>query len=410
MSLSYPTQENLNKAAFVLATIQNTYKLNLTKLADGVLNVSFKTPLNEHDCFAIGVTFAEEEKYHIAVVWLLEAFRRFNKTDGADELGANILNNLVYAYKMLNNIKEASFWLQQLLHAVPEHPQLKCKYLSENHPFLKLAPVKLEELYLGPDVYLFHNVISDREIEDINSVSKTRFKPCALFKKRKSAEYRLRLCDSTFLEDDIGSKTLIKLYRRVHDFTGMTVNYSEELHVVKYSVGGYYAPHTDFWRKTTSELGYEIQGNRLATVLFYVSVVEKVISNLIKDYVSVVEKLSSPGQGGATVFPHLGLNVYPVKGAALFWKNLYASGEGDLDTVHASCPVIRGSKMIMTQWINSIGQELSLPCSLKKEQGWRENLKLPILEKIMNTSKHVQIKRDMQNCRRYDSRKVFSRY
>lgn len=52
--------------------------------------------------------------------------------------------------------------------------RLKCKYLSENHPFLKLAPVKLEELYLGPDVYLFHNVISDREIEDINSVSKTR--------------------------------------------------------------------------------------------------------------------------------------------------------------------------------------------------------------------------------------------
>lgn len=52
--------------------------------------------------------------------------------------------------------------------------RLKCKYLSENHPFLKLAPVKLEELYLEPDVYLFHDVISDREIEHFSTISKTR--------------------------------------------------------------------------------------------------------------------------------------------------------------------------------------------------------------------------------------------
>lgn len=64
----------------------------------------------------------------------------------------------------------------------------------------------------------------------------------------------------------------------------------------------------------------------------------------------------------------------------------------------------------MTQWISSIGQELSLPCNLKKEQGWRENLKLPQMRRIYNTSKHEEIKRDIQICRRYDSRKVFSRY
>lgn len=51
----------------------------------------------------IGVLFAEEEKYHIAIVWLLEAFRKFNKTDRIDDLEANILNSLVYAYKMLSN-------------------------------------------------------------------------------------------------------------------------------------------------------------------------------------------------------------------------------------------------------------------------------------------------------------------
>lgn len=68
-----------------------------------------------------------------------------------------------------------------------------------------------------------------------------------MFKKSKGAEYQLRLCNSTFLEYDVGPEFL-KLYRRVNDFTAMTVNYSEELHVVNYWVGGYYAPHTDFWR------------------------------------------------------------------------------------------------------------------------------------------------------------------
>ncbi|XP_026315825.1 prolyl 4-hydroxylase subunit alpha-1-like [Hyposmocoma kahamanoa] len=52
--------------------------------------------------------------------------------------------------------------------------RLKCKYLSGNHPYLKLAPVKLEELYLDPDVYMFHDVISDHEIEHIKVISEPR--------------------------------------------------------------------------------------------------------------------------------------------------------------------------------------------------------------------------------------------
>lgn len=55
-------------------------------------------------------------------------------------------------------------------------------------------------------------------------------------------------------------------------------------------------------------------------------------------------QMSNAHQGGATVFLHLGLTVYPVKGAALYWKNLYPSGEKDVLTCHASCPVLQGSK------------------------------------------------------------------
>lgn len=54
--------------------------------------------------------------------------------------------------------------------------------------------------------------------------------------------------------------------------------------------------------------------------------------------------MSDVAQGGATVFTELGLSVFPQKRAALFWLNLHPSGEGDLATRHAACPVLRGSK------------------------------------------------------------------
>jgi hypothetical protein len=57
-----------------------------------------------------------------------------------------------------------------------------------------------------------------------------------------------------------------------------------------------------------------------------------------------VGQMSDVAQGGATVFTKLGLSVFPQRGAAAFWLNLHASGEGDLATRHAACPVLRGSK------------------------------------------------------------------
>ena len=48
--------------------------------------------------------------------------------------------------------------------------------------------------------------------------------------------------------------------------------------------------------------------------------------------------------GGATVFPSLGLTLYPVERGAAFWYNLLEDGTGDVSTRHAACPVLLGSK------------------------------------------------------------------
>lgn len=52
--------------------------------------------------------------------------------------------------------------------------RLTCRYLTENHPFLKLAPIKMEQRYIDPDVFVFYEVLSDEEIEFVKSMAKPR--------------------------------------------------------------------------------------------------------------------------------------------------------------------------------------------------------------------------------------------
>lgn len=40
----------------------------------------------------------------------------------------------------------------------------------------------------------------------------------------------------------------------------------------------------------------------------------------------------------------LGVCVCVLKGTAVFWYNLFPSGEGDYNTRHAACPVLVGNK------------------------------------------------------------------
>lgn len=60
--------------------------------------------------------------------------------------------------------------------------------------------------------------------------------------------------------------------QRVEDMTGLTTKTAEELQVVNYGIGGHYEPHFDFARREEKNAFKSLgSGNRIATVLFYVS-------------------------------------------------------------------------------------------------------------------------------------------
>ncbi|XP_072939293.1 prolyl 4-hydroxylase subunit alpha-1-like [Epargyreus clarus] len=225
--------------------------------------------------------------------------------------------------------------------------RLKCRYLTENHPFLKIAPIKMEQMYIKPDIIIFHEVMYDDEIEHIKELSKPRFRRATVHDPKTgnlvAAQYRIS--KSAWLRDE-ESPVVARVSRRVRDFTGLSLESAEELQVVNYGIGGHYEPHYDFARKKEHAFG-RFNGNRIATVLFYMSEV---------------------AQGGATVFTELGLSLFPVHRAAAFWLNLHPSGEGDFATRHAACPVLRGSKWVSNKWIHQGGQELIKPCDLEYQQ------------------------------------------
>lgn len=45
--------------------------------------------------------------------------------------------------------------------------KLKCYHDTRNDPWFKLQPVKVEEVHLAPDIFLFHDIVTKDELEDI---------------------------------------------------------------------------------------------------------------------------------------------------------------------------------------------------------------------------------------------------
>ncbi|GMR44194.1 hypothetical protein PMAYCL1PPCAC_14389, partial [Pristionchus mayeri] len=130
--------------------------------------------------------------------------------------------------------------------------------------------------------------------------------------------------------------------------TNLEMETAEELQIANYGIGGHYDPHFDHARKEETKAFEDLgTGNRIATVLFY---------------------MSQPQIGGGTVFTEVKSAIFPTKNDALFWYNLLRNEEGDARTRHAACPVLVGIKWVSNKWIHEVGQEFRRPCGLTMDE------------------------------------------
>ncbi len=138
-----------------------------------------------------------------------------------------------------------------------------------------------------------------------------------------------RTSDGMFFER--GEAAVIqRVEQRIAHLVNWPVDHGEGLQILRYRPGAEYRPHHDYFdpahsgSKTILARG----GQRVATMVMY---------------------LNTPTDGGATIFPDVGLDVMPVRGNAVYFS--YDRPHPCTGTLHGGAPVLAGEKWVATKWL-----------------------------------------------------------
>ncbi|XP_017131062.1 prolyl 4-hydroxylase subunit alpha-2 [Drosophila elegans] len=382
-----PSVKDIREATRAIRLIQIVYSLPTDKMVAGILmDVHYNASLNPMECYTIANELFKDREYEAAMEWLSSGVDMYNADTDKEELYTQLGVPLSNFYELFVKIQDAQgkrgYALTELKTAMktwPEqvsfrraHSRLKmniridkepntkkarpeyvyahccshecrptsklfCLYNSTTSSFLRLAPLKMELLSLDPYVVLYHDVVTEEDVERIKILAQDDLtRATTVHEDQVLREDPYRTTKAKWLDDT--DEVMQRVSRLIQDMTNFDLNGSDMFQVMNYGIGGFYGNHYDFLRNSKSPKNFV---DRIATTMFY---------------------LSDVPLGGATAFPVLKLSVFPKKGSALMWYNLHHSGEGDKRTFHSACPTIVGSRWVMTRWIGEIQQLFRRPC------------------------------------------------
>lgn len=180
-------------------------------------------------------------------------------------------------------------------------------------------------------LYAFDSFLSDEECDDIVRLSKNKLVPSKLAGAASADNIRTSsTCELAFLDNP-----LVQLInQRIVSVLGLGVGEKEVIQAQHYNVGEYYKPHYDFFPPGSPQYKTHCsrRGQRTWTCMIY---------------------LNEDCEGGYTRFTKLNIGIKPQKGRALFWNNLKANGEPNLNTIHFAEPVTNGNKTVITKWFRT---------------------------------------------------------
>ncbi|KAG6578605.1 putative prolyl 4-hydroxylase 7, partial [Cucurbita argyrosperma subsp. sororia] len=218
--------------------------------------------------------------------------------------------------------------------------------LKRDSPRLIFDPTRVTQLSWQPRAFLYKGFLTDQECDHLIDLAKDKLEKSMVADNEsgKSVSSEVRTSSGMFLrkaQDEI----VAGIEARISAWTFLPVENGESIQILHYENGQKYEPHFDFFHdKVNQELG----GHRIATVLMYLSNVEK---------------------GGETIFPNSafesqekddswsdcarkGYAVKAQKGDALLFFSLHLDATTDKRSLHGSCPVIEGEKWSATKWIH----------------------------------------------------------
>lgn len=184
-----------------------------------------------------------------------------------------------------------------------------------------------------PQLMVFGNVLSKDECEQLIALSQSKLARSTTVDERtgKAELHPDRTSSGTFFALN-ETPFIAKLDQRIAQLMQMPVVNGEGLQILNYQIGGEYKPHYDYFPPDQPGSATHIAtgGQRVATLIIYLNEVE---------------------EGGATIFPELGLAVAPVQGSAVYFSYTNSKNQVDALTYHGGNPVTKGEKWIATKWM-----------------------------------------------------------
>ncbi|XP_042909593.1 prolyl 4-hydroxylase subunit alpha-1 [Parasteatoda tepidariorum] len=149
--------------------------------------------------------------------------------------------------------------------------KLHCYYETNKNGYFLLGPIKVEVLSFDPRIVVFHEVITEREINLTKAIA-TPLLARAVVQDTITGQIEVtndRISKSCTLED-YEHKVIARINRRIQDVTGISIRTAEPIHIINYGIGGHYDPHFDFAQVGDRIEMFRLSGNRMATWIFYV--------------------------------------------------------------------------------------------------------------------------------------------
>lgn len=184
-----------------------------------------------------------------------------------------------------------------------------------------------------PQVILLGNVLSEEECDAIIAHCGNRYTRSTVTAEADGASvvHEGRTSEMAFIQRG-EAEVAERIDRRLAALAHWSPECSEPFQLQKYGKTQEYRPHFDWLDPDSAGHRSHLArgGQRLATFILYLCDVE---------------------QGGGTVFPSLGLEVFPKKGNALWFLNTDDNHQPDHQTLHGGAPVVSGTKIIANKWL-----------------------------------------------------------
>ncbi|KAI6700615.1 hypothetical protein NL676_014939 [Syzygium grande] len=208
-------------------------------------------------------------------------------------------------------------------------------------------PTRVTQLSWNPRAFIYKGFLSDDECDHLIKLARDKLEKSMVADNEsgKSMLSEVRTSSGMFLQK-AQDEVVANIEARIAAWTFLPEENGESIQVLRYEHGEKYEPHYDYFiDKANQELG----GHRVATVLMYLSNVERGGETV---FPNLEAKMSQSKEDGWSDCANRGYAVKPRKGDALLFFSLHPDATPDDTSLHGSCPVIEGEKWSATKWIH----------------------------------------------------------